>query len=363
MNKEAAKQYLDARKAIRGGKDPMAFLSLGKLYAQGIGTTENHVLANYFYEKALYMGCKEAESFISHEYDTGMRDIATEFIHAVNMSDSMDDIPADKMARFRNQIERERVKKNYGILSRLRDDLHYFYPGYNPEEAFDDILNNHDTVNADICYALSTIDNYSDVDVDPTESLLAQLLAPITQDADLYQRIIENDSCDLLGNNAGELLQALVNFTHAYDNICNKYEVDKKDINSITATYLFPYLNVPLMSLLRRQAFRCVLSIKDLGPYMNNYLKHLDNDGYLLDICGTIHDEDIQMLLISYIELNIDINAQQADYLSLLRSFRNHQLDALAQHLNQFVKKLTDADIEHQLPDFTPDTLPPIVLP
>ena len=95
---------------------------------------------------------------------------------------------------------------------------------------------------------------------------------------------------------------------------------------------------------------------------MNNYLEHLDNDGYLLDICETIHDEDIQMLLISYIELNLDINNQQADYLSLLRSFRNDELDALAQHLNMFVKKLTDSDIEHQLSEFMPDTLPPIEL-
>ena len=362
-NKEAAKQYLDARKAIRDAKDPMAFLNLGKLYAQGIGTTENHVLANYFYEKALNMGCKEAESLISKEYDSGMRDIATEFIHAVKMTDSIDDIPLAKMIRFRKQIEREMLKKNYGTLSRLRDDLHLLNPYYDQEKAFDDILNNRDTINADICFALSTVDNYSDVDVEPTESLLSQLFAPITQDTNLYQRIIDSENGDLLDSNIREILQTLVNFTHAYDNICNNYEVEKKEINSITATDMFPYLNVPLMSLLRRQAFRCVLSIRDLGLYMNSYLEHLDNDGYLLDICGTIIDEDIQMLLISYVELNIDINAQQADYLSLLRSFRNHNLDALAKHLNQFTKKLTDFDIEHQLPEFTPNNLPPIVLP
>ena len=162
-NKDAAKQYLEARKAIRGGKDPMAFLSLGKLYAQGIGTTENHVLANYFYEKALYMGSKEAERFISHEYDTGMRDIATEFIRAVNRTESVDDIPAAKMDRFWKQIEKERIKKNYGILSRLRDNLHVFYPDYDREQAFDDILNNRDTVNADICFAISNNDNYTDL--------------------------------------------------------------------------------------------------------------------------------------------------------------------------------------------------------
>ena len=116
------------------------------------------------------------------------------------------------------------------------------------------------------------------------------------------------------------------------------------------------------MSLLRRQAFRCVLSIKDLGPYMNNYLEHLDSDDYLLNICETIHDEDIQLFLISYIELHLDINNQQAEYLSLLQSFRNHDMDALANHLNEFAKKLTDSDIEHQLSEFMPDTLPPIEL-
>ena len=138
--------------------------------------------------------------------------------------------------------------------------------------------------------------------------------------------------------------------------------MDKKEITPVSAHDLFPYLNVPLMSLLRRQAFRCVLSIKDLGPYMNNYLEHLDSDDYLLNICETVHDEDIQLLLISYIELNIDLNIQQTDYLSSLRSFWTHDLDVLANYLNEFAKKLTDSDIEHQLPEFTPDNLPPIEL-
>ena len=362
-NKDAAKQYLEARKAIRGGKDPKAFLNLGRLYAQGIGTSENHVLASYFYEKALNMGCQEAEKYMSHEYDTGMRDIVKDFIHAVNTADSIDDIAPAKMDRFKKQIEKERMKKNYGILSRLRDDLHLFYPDYDHKEAFDDIFNNRDTVNADICYALSTIDNYSDVDVDTTESLLAQLYVPITQDTVLFQRIVDSGNLDLLDSNVREIIQCLVNFTHSYDMICKKYEVEKKNINSITATDMFPYLNVPLMSLLRRQAFRCILSIKDIGHYMDEFLDHLDNDEHLLNICETIHDEDIQLLLISYIELHIDINNQQAEYMSLLQSFRNHDLDVLANYLNEFAKKLTDSDIEHQLPEFTLETLPHIELP
>ena len=361
-NKDAAKQYLEARKAIRGGKDPKAFLNLGSLYAQGIGTSENHVLASYFYEKALNMGCQEAEKYMSHEYDTGMRDIVKDFIHAVNIADSIDDIPPAKMDRFRKQIEKARIKKNYGILSRLRDDLHIFYPDYNHEKAFDDILNDRDTVNADICYALSTIDNFMDINTDLIESMLSQLYVPITQDTVLFQRIVDSGNLDLLDSNVREIIQCLVNFTHSYDMICKKYEVDKKEITPVSAHDLFPYFNVPLMSLLRRQAFRCILSIKDLGPYMDEYLEHLDDDGHLLNICEIPDDKDIQLLLMSYIELHIDINNQQAEYLSLLRSFRNHEMDALAQHLNMFVKKLTDSDIEHQLSEFMPDTLPPIEL-
>ena len=44
--------YDEARKAIRGGKDPVAFMHLGILYAQGIGVTQNHILAHYFLKKA-----------------------------------------------------------------------------------------------------------------------------------------------------------------------------------------------------------------------------------------------------------------------------------------------------------------------
>ena len=61
--------YDDARVAIRNTEDPLAFLHLGNLYAQGIGTQENHVLANYFYDKAVRMECSEADEYIAREYE------------------------------------------------------------------------------------------------------------------------------------------------------------------------------------------------------------------------------------------------------------------------------------------------------
>jgi hypothetical protein len=40
--------YNKACKAIRDGKDPMAFLHLGILYTQGVDVSRNDILANYF---------------------------------------------------------------------------------------------------------------------------------------------------------------------------------------------------------------------------------------------------------------------------------------------------------------------------
>ena len=68
--------YDEARKAIRGGNDPMAFLHLGVIYANGIGITQNHILACYFFRKALDLGCQEAEEYLNMEYESGIKDFA-----------------------------------------------------------------------------------------------------------------------------------------------------------------------------------------------------------------------------------------------------------------------------------------------
>ena len=52
--------YDKACKAIKGGKDPMAFLNLGILYDQGIGIEQNDTLAHYFRECRLILSVVDA---------------------------------------------------------------------------------------------------------------------------------------------------------------------------------------------------------------------------------------------------------------------------------------------------------------
>lgn len=347
--------YDEARKAIRDGKNPMAFLYLGIIYANGFGIIQNHILACYFYKKALDLGCLEAERYMNIEYESGIKDFATD------INSAMDDSPSrDKIANLKKRIEQERMSGNYGNLSKTRKHLPSFYPSYNKEKAISDILHNRETTDADILYSLCTSDNQSEIYIDSQESVLKQLYAPISMD-----KIAESMNTDLLSKDESELAQCLVNMTASYDEICQKFDVDRKELCPLESLELFPYIRIPSLGQLRKQAFRCLLSIKDIDPQIRDkYLNCLDCDESLLNICEEdIKDQSIQMFLISFVELNLDIETLHLASLTLLHAFRNKNLMPLADHLNTFVDRLTAAGIKHDFPHFSTENLPPIQLP
>lgn len=356
-NEDAAKQYLEARKAIRGGKDPLAFLNLGSLYAQGIGITENHVLANYFYDKAANMGYEEACHYITKEYESGARNLKEDIEKELDASGSLSPV---KLSRFKKMLEAIRAKKFYGLFSSARQYIHLFYPDYQQDKAISDILNRRDTVDADILYSQSTSDNKSEFDVEAQESLLSQLFAPVSMDDDLWEQI----NTDALGQDEMELAQALVNLTSSYDKICQKYDVEYKEIFSIELIGLLPYIQIPSLVELRKQVFRSLLSIKNLDPNIQDqFLDHLDSDETLLKIVENVKDQDMQMFLISFVEVNIDIDILERKSLSLLRAYRVNNLEPLAEYLNAFVSRLTESGFKHQFPVFSTKNLPTIELP
>lgn len=348
------------RKAIRHKEVPLAVLRLGITYAHGVGTTENHVLACYFYEMALSMGCQEADTFIDQEFESGKRNI----VDAIMKTMGNHAIPSpQKMARYKKWIEKERIKKNYGYLTKIREYLPVFYPDYDEGKAFEDILNNRDTVDADICFSLSTSDNQKEFNLDLLESILQQLFAPFNKNEDFIKSFHEAGNFNLLGDEESELRQCIVNLSSSYDTLCEIYNIDKKEIYDIDFIEMYPYIHAPLLALLRKQAFRRLLSIRDVDrEIMDHFLNNLTNDEDLLNICEDTEDHDFQMFLISFVELNLDIDVLECKYQKFFYLYRNSCLDELASHLNNITKKLTDAGIDHHLPMFTPDNIPPIEL-
>lgn len=337
--------FADAHKAIWGGKDPRAFLHLGMLYAQGVGTTQNEILAQYFLRKALDMGCKEAEEFLELEYESGIKDFGDEINAFIGDSNN---ISRETIVKLKVRIEKERIAGNIGNLARIRQHLLLFYPEYNREKAISDILNNRHTVDADILFTLSTGDNRSEVYIESQDRLLQQLYDPITSDTQLYDDIIEADDTDLLGKDENELLQCIVNLTSSYAAICKKYGIKPQHIFSQKTLGLYPYIKVSDLVLLRQQGFRALLSIKDVDPVIRDkFLDCLDYDEKMLNVCEEVKDQDIQLFLISFVELNIDIESLEITSLALLKAYRKNNLIPLSEHLNAFIDRLHEAGIRN----------------
>jgi len=348
--------YTDALRAINGRKNPLAFLHLGILYAQGIGTEQNEILAHYFIKKAIDMGCKEAKEYVLMEYESGKKDFAKEIRSVI---EDKGYITKETTAIVRAKVEKERKAKNYGNLSKISKNLSLLYPNFNLNRAIDDILNSRDTIDADILYATCTSNNEAEIYVEQQEKLLQQLFAPAN-------RISINDrgiNSELLSHDESELAQCLVNFTESYRIICNRYCVPPENIFTLDTLNFFPYIKVTDLTLLRQQGLRCLLSVKDIEPAIrNNYLNNLRNDKILLDICEQIKDQDMQLFLISFVELNIDIEALGITSLQLLSAYRSCNLVPHVEFLNAFVNRLTKAGIKHNLPQYTTENLPPINL-
>lgn len=348
------------RKSIRHKEVPLAVLRLGMTYEKGIGTPENLALAHYFYEMALDMGCTKAEEIINQEYESGRRIMIDDIENNMGCYALLS--PRRK-TKYKKWIDDERIKKNYGYLSRLREYIPLLYPDYNEEKAYDDILNNRDTVDADICYSLSTSNNQLEVDLEILERFMNQLYAPISKDFESFLNAFIADDVNLLRDTERDLLQAYVNLTSSYDNLCQKLNIEKTKIDNISALRMYPYISVPLLGQMRMQAFRCVLSLRNVVTEIKDlFLHHLDDDVKLLNICEYIKDQDVQLLAISYVELNIDIKVIIEKYQQLLYSYNNCCFEELADYLNEHLRRLDNAGIKYEISDFTPDNLPPIDL-
>lgn len=270
-------------------------------------------------------------------------------------------LDSDIVSSIRLLVDKERVIRNYGYLSLLRKHLLVLYPEYNKDKAYDDILNDRRTIDSDICLVLCTANNLSEVYTYLQESLLSQLYEPIRKDKQLIQTLNK-----LVRESESEIIQAHVNFTASYASICKDYDLQEKDIYSldnIDPSELIPYVSVTLLETLRKQAFKCLLSIKGIEPMIeNDFLKHLDNDYELLNICETIKDEHLQLLLISFAELNFDIDAVEKSHLALLEAFKRGESKALVNCLNEYVSMVSGQGFKHELPIFTIDNLPKIIL-
>lgn len=352
--------FFHARKAISDKNNPLALLRLGRIYEFGIGTLMNYTMAHYFYRQALSHGCPQAEEYIIREYTEGTRSLLADFEADKGEADQPS---PSTLSWYKKILEEERKQKNYALLSQMRQYIPLFYPDYDSKDAIIDILNHRDTYKVDIYYALSTIDNTEERNHEAREQFMQQLCKPLIDEPGLSQRIDAVSPKEWLGKDEGEFFQAYFNFVLSYMNICEQNDVAEQDIIAANDMTIFPYIPMATLSSLRRQMVNCLLSVVDVDPLVRSeYITNLNSDTHLLEVSEKIRDKELQLFLVSFIELNLDIEILQQRQRILYNAYHRGVFAPLCTFLNDLAQSFSEAGIPHHLPEFTPANLPEIKL-
>ncbi len=340
-------------------KDALSYLNTGDNYANGTGVVQNHSLAYYYYMKALSIGCEEAGQRIEEEFDTEKKNLV---VATSSYLENATPISPTILSFFRQIADKQRKKKNYGRFSALKEYFPLLYPDYDKEKAIADILADRDTADADIYYVTCCDHLGCEDELVTRERLLSQLYAPVMRDETVQKEIGERYTEEVLSVDEKELLQCVYNIKSSYEKICKKFHVEEHEIMSIDNLLSFPFIKPTLFPIIRRQVLKCILSIRHLDEDINKYLEHLDSDEMLLNICEKMKDQDMQLFFISFVELNIDIEAIEILFWGAHKNYKENDKEILTKRLNTFLAQIKEAGINHEIPDFTEDNLPNIEL-
>ena len=347
--------YYHARKAASDPANPTSLLRLGAIYHWGIGTRRNPDLAHYFFKAAYDKGCEAAQEYMYQEYVVGTHDIHLDFLR----DQELGRLPYGA-SWYKAILETARQHKHYALLAAMREFIPRFYPEYDTEQAIDDILNGEDTPNADIYFALSTDRNRSEHNHKSVDAFMRSLTAPIADDSLLSQHIKEVPPKLWFCEDEADFFKALIDYMKAYSELCEHDDsITEQHITSPNDISIFPYVSMQSLSMYRREIVRCLLSAINVAPIVRDeFLQHLDDSEELCNIAEKATDDDLQFLLINYVDIQLEIEIMQMRQQQLYNAYLDGKYERLCTYLNQHVQAFTQAGIPHNLPHFTPSNLP-----
>lgn len=261
---------------------------------------------------------------------------------------------------FYRIIKEEIVSENYGYLPIFRKYINSIFPDYNDDEAICDILSNKDTINSRIYYGLSTNDIPSEIDIKSQDFILNKLYLPIINQPQI-RNIVLNDSNykSILGVDTAEIFEPIYNLVTSYEAICKQFNIKPLSLKRPNYNDAFPFFSSVSLHKIRKDVLRCLLSIRNCDQIISNqFLQKLDNDEELLNICERIQDQNIQLFLISFIELNLDSESIMYSNSKVLRYFFESHFEKLSDELNHCIGRIEKEGIQLNLPKFTLDNIP-----
>lgn len=249
----------------------------------------------------------------------------------------------------------DNYRENFGYHTYFKDIFSHLYPGFNAQAVDNYKVKNADWFNDYYTYfrAINT-----EIDVEEQDCILEQLYQPVKQDA-TYEESLKYTFQQIM-NIASFWDNDYINFVDSYHNLCTKYELEPEIIPTLEKTKLMPYFPSTLAQYYNMQSLRCFLSLSSCEAFEK--LRTLKDDEEILDYAEQESDVDLQLFLIEYVELHIELDAIITKNHSIYCAYKKGNTEILIEALNQYRNRLNELNLENGLPEFTEDNLPEISL-
>ncbi len=153
-------------------------------------------------------------------------------------------------------------------------------------------------------------------------------------------------------SNAADFWDAPNYFFDYYEKACTRFHIHPVEYKRLEMDDLYPFISCQTAVNFGRDVLRCFLSLfNSHNDYIEQCSQPMSSDEILAvaEKCG---DEDLQMLMIGFVEVNIEVETVLLQADKLLKSYTKDQFDELAMELNTVRALLNAHDIENSLPEF-----------
>lgn len=239
-----------------------------------------------------------------------------------------------------------------GYLRKRKAHFDILFPDYAAQRIVDgDFSNERDFK---LFYAENTSHKGDNI---VTDYAIEDIFKPMKDDIS-YHEVIASKNATVV--QAGDFVTAILDFKRSYNEVCcNNQNIQKQHIDDFSFEMMAPVFSPLQMQNFGMQALKALISIKSLfGQQWDAILSNNDNLEKILDVAEQTNDQSLQLFLIEYVELQLELDNFFVYTERLQTMVLDNNRQAIADELNAYVHRLDKESIVHHLPEFTSDNLP-----
>lgn len=241
-----------------------------------------------------------------------------------------------------------------GCLSPIISGITELFPEYNKDKGIDDFIKDKHSLDSQLFYAQS-VEIDGEWYVEEQDILISKLLEGIQNDK-CAAELINQELCFIqddweLWHRGG----AMENFNSSYIEVCKAKGIQPiHDVSPFPYKKVFPFYRRADAVKYRQNALRALLSVILSDERLYPVLNIIGNSEELLNYAEKIDSDPVlQLFIISFVEVDIDVSNILCAGVDLLKAFAEDNLDALLKFVQECIKKIEESSITHNITPVT----------